>query len=551
MEKVNENRQEKLLPKQCFELAGGTSTGGLIALMLFRLGMDTQEAIDIYRDMAKNVFSPRLPDFLGGWSLHKLGFVGYALGNPYLRLKALLLPSRFSDYYLKAAIDDVMRRYEESGEDKLRKSGTTPMFMCATSISRECAELFRSYPPPSYIEDKFAGITVKDAALATSAAPTYLPIVKVNNEEFWDGGLLHNNPINQVWNARYDLVPITDSPKVRCVVSIGTGLVKKPVQQPYWGFFNTVSSIISYATNTESKHKDFERKMDSLKGRGGPSYFRFNVELEKQIKLDDWQKEQIIVQFILDLDSRGFPSRLRFVEEMANSLLADCHASPVGKRWAHNFVKRQPELKTRLFRKYDYQRAKCEDPTIIRGWFRLIQNTIAKYSIRSDDIWNFDETGFMMGLIMAGMAVTGSETQGRPKSVQPGNREWITVIQAINAEGQSIAPFIVGAGQYHLANWYRECNLPGDWVIATSQNGWTNNELGLEWLKHFDQSTTNRSTGPYRLLILDGHESHHSADFGRYCQKNKIITLSTDPNASQGGHSTINSMGFKDPKDSH
>ncbi|KAK7582935.1 hypothetical protein V3481_012230 [Fusarium oxysporum f. sp. vasinfectum] len=251
----------------------------------------------------------------------------------------------------------------------------------------------------------------------------------------------------------------------------------------------------------------------------------------KSRKLSDLE-EQIIVQFLLDLDSRGFPAQLRFVEEIANSLLADRDASPVGKRWAHNFVKRQPELKTRLFRRYDYQRAKCEDPTIIRGWFRLIQNTIAKYGIRLDDIWNFDETGFMMGLIVAGMAVTGSERQGRPKSVQPGNREWITVIQAINAEGQSIAPFIIGAGQYHLANWYRESNLPADWVIATSQNGWTNNELGLEWLKHFDRSTTKRSNARYRLLILDGHESHHSTDFERYCKDNKIITLCMPAHAS-------------------
>jgi hypothetical protein len=220
------------------------------------------------------------------------------------------------------------------------------------------------------------------------------------------------------------------------------------------------------------------------------------------------------------------------VEEMANSLLADRDASPVGKRWAHNFVKRQPELKTRLFRRYDYQRAKCEDPSIIRGWFRLVQNTIAKYGIRSDDIWNFDETGCMMGVIMAGMVVAGSERQGRPKSVQPGNREWITVIQAINAEGQSIAPFIIGAGQYHLANWYRECNLPDDWVIATSKNGWTDNQLGLEWLKHFDQSTRERSVGAYRLLILDGHESHHSADFERYCEENKIIPLCMPAHAS-------------------
>ncbi|KAJ3545561.1 hypothetical protein NM208_g2452 [Fusarium decemcellulare] len=253
--------------------------------------------------------------------------------------------------------------------------------------------------------------------------------------------------------------------------------------------------------------------------------------IPKSRRLSDLE-EQIIVQFILDLDSRGFPSRLRFVEEMANSLLADRDASPVGKRWAHNFVKRQPELKTRLFRKYDYQRAKCEDPAIIRNWFTLVANTIAKYGIRSDDIWNFDETGFMMGIIMAGMVVTGSERHGRPKSVQPGNREWITVIQAINAEGQSIAPFIIGAGQYHLANWYRECDLPSDWVIATSQNGWTDNQLGLEWLKHFDRSTAKRSVGRYRLLILDGHESHHSADFERYCEENKIITLCMPAQAS-------------------
>jgi hypothetical protein len=243
-------------------------------------------------------------------------------------------------------------------------------------------------------------------------------------------------------------------------------------------------------------------------------------------------EEQTIVQFILDLDSRGKPSRIRFVEEMANSLLADRDASPVGKRWAHNFIKRQPELKTRIFRRYDYQRAKCEDPTIIRGWFRLVQNTIAKYSIQPGDTWNFDETGFMMGLIQSGMVVTGSERQGRPKSVQPGNREWITAIPAINAEGQSIPPFIIGSGQYHLANWYRESNLPGDWVIATSQNGWTNNELGLEWLKHFDRSTAKRSVSLYRLLILDGHESHHSVDFERYCQDHKIITLCMPPHAS-------------------
>ncbi|EGU86246.1 hypothetical protein FOXB_03236 [Fusarium oxysporum f. sp. conglutinans Fo5176] len=217
---------------------------------------------------------------------------------------------------------------------------------------------------------------------------------------------------------------------------------------------------------------------------------------------------------------------------MANSLLADRDASPVGIRWVHNFIQRQPELKTRRFRRYDYQRAKCEDPTIIRDWFRLVENTVAKYGIQLDDMWNFDETGFMMGMIEPGMVVTSSERKGMPKKVQPGNREWITAIEAINAEGQSIPPFIIGSGQYHLANWYRECDLPGDWVIALSENGWTNNQLGLDWLRHFERSTKDRSVGSYRLLILDGHESHHSAEFMRYCEEKKIITLCMPAHAS-------------------
>jgi hypothetical protein len=109
---------------------------------------------------------------------------------------------------------------------------------------------------------------------------------------------------------------------------------------------------------------------------------------------------------------------------------------------------------------------------------------------------------------------------------------WVTVIQAINADGWAIPPFIVVAGQYHLASWYRGSNRAGDWTITTTQNGWTNNETGLEWLKHLDRYITNRSVGPYRLLILDGPESHLSADFAIYCEENNIITLCMPPHSS-------------------
>jgi hypothetical protein len=137
----------------------------------------------------------------------------------------------------------------------------------------------------------------------------------------------------------------------------------------------------------------------------------------------------------------------------------------------------------------------------------------AKYGILDDDTYNFDEAGFMMGMISTGAVVTSSERRGRPKSVQQGNREWTTVIQGINAMGWSIPPFIIFQGYYHLSAWYKEDNLPRDWVIAVSENGWTTNKLGLEWLKHFNEHTKRRVIGAHRLLIVDGYKSHDSLDF--------------------------------------
>jgi hypothetical protein len=41
-----------------------------------------------------------------------------------------------------------------------------------------------------------------------------------------------------------------------------------------------------------------------------------------------------------------------------------------------------------------------------------VENTIAKYGIILADIYNFDETGFMMGMIASGMVVTGADKHG-------------------------------------------------------------------------------------------------------------------------------------------
>ena len=65
-------------------------------------------------------------------------------------------------------------------------------------------------------------------------------------------------------------------------------------------------------------------------------------------------EEQVIIRRVLDLYEQGFSPGYGMVEDMANLLRASRNASRVGKRWALNFVQRQPELRTRWTRPYDY-----------------------------------------------------------------------------------------------------------------------------------------------------------------------------------------------------
>jgi RecB family endonuclease NucS len=104
----------------------------------------------------------------------------------------------------------------------------------------------------------------------------------------------------------------------------------------------------------------------------------------------------VIVGYILDLDQRGFAPTYAAIRDMADKLLAARSAGQVGVHWPRNLVKRTDSLKTSFNRAYDRQRALCEDPVLIKDWFELVEQTKARYGICDDDVYNFDEAGFMM-----------------------------------------------------------------------------------------------------------------------------------------------------------
>jgi hypothetical protein len=83
-----------------------------------------------------------------------------------------------------------------------------------------------------------------------------------------------------------------------------------------------------------------------------------------------------------------------------------------------------------------------------------VRKTKEKYGILNEDTHNFDESRFMIGIICAQMVFTDSEKRTNPKKIQPGNRDWVTIIQGICAAGWAIPPFIIFGGKVLISSWY-------------------------------------------------------------------------------------------------
>lgn len=63
--------------------------------------------------------------------------------------------------------------------------------------------------------------------------------------------------------------------------------------------------------------------------------------------------------------------------------------------------------------------------------------------------------------------------------------------------------------------------------ISISENGWTDKELGSMWIeKDFHPFSQERNTSNgYRLLILDGHNSHCTFKFCHFAEQHRIIII--------------------------
>ena len=153
-----------LRPWQIFDVICGTSTGGLIAIMLGRLRMTIDEAIEHYRALCKSVFGS--PKWFGGLRNKLFGTPIYKSSKLEKRIKRIAKRSNATYYNGEALL------YEPKTE---KLDGVyCHTFVVAIRKSQAAAppELFTSYSP----EDSYK---IWESARATTATAEFFDPVEV------------------------------------------------------------------------------------------------------------------------------------------------------------------------------------------------------------------------------------------------------------------------------------------------------------------------------------------------------------------------------------
>jgi hypothetical protein len=224
-------------------------------------------------------------------------------------------------------------------------------------------------------------------------------------------------------------------------------------------------------------------------------------------------------------------------EELLIAKGEDLTKNPLGKNWQSSFLSRHLDLKSMFTTPQDKNRYLSEDYGIISHFFDLYSETVTEHDIQPEDTYNMDEKGAMMGVIGQQRCIV-SKSEKRPKYAQDGNREWVTLVECVSISGAVLSPWIIFKGKVQLLKWthkLQELRKDEEFVghICISDNGWTDNELGVEWLKEcFDPETAKTQKGKWRLLLWDGHSSHISTAAIKFCIQKGIIPLCLPPHTT-------------------
>ncbi|KAI0886641.1 phospholipase [Annulohypoxylon maeteangense] len=270
MDNVNFLREQRgerdVEPWEVFDMIGGCSTGGLIAVMLGRLRMSVAECKNAYIGLANKAFTPV-----------------NLLQN--ISAKASLGP-RFRTEFLESAIKDVIGEdweHELLKEDRAR----CKVFVAAHIRDIDAPVCLRSYRNIRQPSASLNRMLMWEACRATSAAQTFFDSIVVDGVNYSDGGLHYNNPVHLVHSEASNVF----EGRQQLIISLGTGKAGPEEFNP--NLLTIAKQLARIATDTEKAANDFARQ------RGGEDvrnnrYFRFNLENNGKIGIEEAKKIRTI-----------------------------------------------------------------------------------------------------------------------------------------------------------------------------------------------------------------------------------------------------------------
>ncbi len=150
-----------------FDMICGTSTGGLLALGITK-GIPCKQIARFYEEHGPLIFPYE------NWITRK-----------FRELTQYRFGTKYDNARLKAALKELL------GDYQTMKDAKHLMCIPAFNITKGRPSVFKK-PFGHYHRD--GRFTMMDVALATSAAPTFLPAVAIEGDQYIDGGIFNNNP---------------------------------------------------------------------------------------------------------------------------------------------------------------------------------------------------------------------------------------------------------------------------------------------------------------------------------------------------------------------
>ena len=238
-------------------------------------------------------------------------------------------------------------------------------------------------------------------------------------------------------------------------------------------------------------------------------------------------QEHAICHYIERLNWCGQSPKLSMVEGAANYLLKQAHLDPsvpppkVGDKWTKRFVDRHPLYFKRKQKPLPAEKDNAHNVDTITKHFEAYQTVRIERGIADEDTWNMDETRFRIGCGRCHWVVSTHRQQAL-RLVDPDNRDYISSCECISAGGRTTLSMLILSGKQIKVKWALENDLDDEILLATSELGYSNDELAIQWLVHFEKHSRVGQVGAWRLLILDGYGSHLTFEFFTFAQEHKI-----------------------------